>query len=258
MSRLAWKTRQSASGALWMAALDPKRTLSAKPSSGRNIARDKVAKMNLVSRFFARRSKGQVTLSIPSREDVEKLLGSGRYQDAAVQLAAMAHGNDPWAQFTLAQLVANGLGGNKDESRAAALFRAAAEGGYAPAQSALGFMYLNGRSLPRDLKAGIEWTARAAESGDARAQFNLAKAYNEGAGVETDHVAAARWMKRSADGGLSAGRLGLAIWTLTGNGVTRDPRRAVDLLKPLVESGNIEAGHWMEKALSACSDLPQA
>ena len=71
----------------------------------------------------------------------------------------------PAAQYALAVMLRDGVGGKADPSGAAAWFEEAAELNYAPAQRALAQMYFNGTK--RDPERAFVWSSIAARSLDA-------------------------------------------------------------------------------------------
>jgi hypothetical protein len=200
------------------------------------------------SKLFGRRADDQSKSPDRLRAAAEDLLKQNRFEEAAPVLVELAQSHDPWGEYWLARLAANGVGLSKDDERALALFRSSAEAGYAPAASALGFMYLEGRGVPRNDREGIVWIVKAAVAGDVAAQFNLAKAYSEGNIVEADQSIAFKWMAKAAEAGLIDARLGVAIWTLVGKGVPADREQAIKLLIPLAAQGHKESRHWLDKA----------
>jgi len=207
--------------------------------------------MSILGRFFSR-TAGNIDQSVADhRKRAELLLGERRYREAAQCLEAPALQNDPWSQYSMARLAANGLGVPKDDEKSAALFLRAAQGGFVQAQCALGIAYILGRGVESSPAQAIHWLTRAAEGGDASAQFNLAKAYSDGFGVQRDDGVAAAWMLKAAESGFAEAKLGVAIWSVTGKGMPRDCERAIRLLEPIAAGGNAEAQHWLEEARKA-------
>jgi hypothetical protein len=69
------------------------------------------------------------------------------------------------ARFRLAYMESNGLGGPKESTRAAGLYRLAAEAGHATAQNNLGVYYRDGRGVARDEAHAFYWLERAVANG---------------------------------------------------------------------------------------------
>ncbi len=97
------------------------------------------------------------------------------------------------AQYRLAIMCQNGLGGARQPEEAAKWMRAAAEQGNAMAQYALGFIYMQGDCVQLDGPQAVHWLERAAEQGLSGAKTTLALMYAQGKGVERDPEVARRW-----------------------------------------------------------------
>jgi hypothetical protein len=92
-----------------------------------------------------------------------------------------AAAGSPEAQFELARLVEQGIGGPADPSRALDLYRMSAEQGYGNALNELGFIHFQGLyGLPSDPTTGIHYFSRAAAARDPEAQYNLAALIDDG------------------------------------------------------------------------------
>lgn len=75
---------------------------------------------------------------------------------------------------------------------------ALAEGGYPLAECQVGYFYLEGLGVEKDLSKAFEWTKKAAEHGDWDAQYNLAGFYEEGSGTAADMERAKYWYQQAA------------------------------------------------------------
>jgi TPR repeat protein len=107
------------------------------------------------------------------------------------------------AQYAMAQIYANGVGGKtKDDARARRLLVQAALQNYDTAQLDLGAWLIDGRGGKRDLKSGFGWTKRAADGGNIAARNRLAKLYMGGIGTDPDSVLAAAWYMLARRAGL--------------------------------------------------------
>jgi uncharacterized protein len=78
----------------------------------------------------------------------------GDYAAAIGYWRPLADRGDEYAQDSLGDLYAAGLGVPQDLAQAAAWYRKAAEQGYAPAQAYLGIIYWNGQGVPQDAILG--------------------------------------------------------------------------------------------------------
>jgi TPR repeat protein len=70
----------------------------------------------------------------------------------------------PDAQYALAVMLRDGVGGNTDGSGAASWFEEAAEAGHAQSQRALAQMYFKGAGVSRDPERAFIWSSIAARS----------------------------------------------------------------------------------------------
>ncbi|WP_163265517.1 tetratricopeptide repeat protein [Chelativorans alearense] len=100
----------------------------------------------------------------------------------------------PDAQYAMAQVHANGVGGQPEDAAAARrwLLRAARQN-YDTAQLDLGTWLVEGRGGEAKPEEGFAWLKRAADGGNVAAQNRVAKLYRAGVGVEADPVEAAAW-----------------------------------------------------------------
>ena len=73
-----------------------------------------------------------------------------------------------------------------------------AQKGYPLAECQVGYFYLDGLGIEKDISKALYWTQRAAEHGDRDGQFNLAWFYEEGIGVEKNTEKAQYWYKEAA------------------------------------------------------------
>ncbi len=73
-----------------------------------------------------------------------------------------------------------------------------AEQGYPLAECQVGYFYLDGIGVEKDLTKALYWTQRAAEHGDRDGQCNLAWIYEEGLGVPVDLDKAKHWYRLAA------------------------------------------------------------
>ena len=95
------------------------------------------------------------------------------YTTAYEELAPLAAGGDPEAQFYVAKMHYFGFGIPKDLDIAFIRYTDSAEQGYMKAQHNLGFMYINGLSTDTNPELGYEWIAKAAAQGFALSQFMM-------------------------------------------------------------------------------------
>ena len=101
-------------------------------------------------------------------------------------LAPLAVRGEAEAQFRVAVMSQNGLGGVVNEALAFSSMRDAALQGHGLAQHGLGVMYLYGECVAADEALAAEWFRRAAAQGLAGAMMTLGMMYEQGLGVERD------------------------------------------------------------------------
>src|SRR5882724_9959937 len=130
------------------------------------------------------------------------------------------------AQYELASLYRQGLGVEKDVSKAAQWYQKAANQGLAAAQNNLGVLYQNGNGVEKDLTKAAELYRKAADQGFAGAQNNLGISYQNGNGVEKDLTKAAELCQKAADQGEARAQTNLGSLFENGNGVPKDFNKA--------------------------------
>jgi TPR repeat protein len=198
--------------------------------------------------------------------DLQVGLEAFRRQDYATALrewTPLADAGNSHAQFNLALLYARGLGVERDDARATALYSSAAEAGIARAQYELGLAYTSGIGVPVDTARAAHWHRKAAGQGLTEAQHGLALAYELGVGVPQDDGVAAAWYRRAAVGGHSESqfRLGLLLSDDPQRAVT-DYEEAVRWLGPIADQGNPQAqwrlGTIFARGLGLAKDYAQA
>ena len=101
-------------------------------------------------------------------------------------LVPLAESGEAEAQFRVAVMSRNGLGGVVNEALAFSSMRDAALQGHGLAQHGLGVMYLYGECVEKDEAQAAEWFRRAAGQGLAGAMMALGMMYEQGLGVERD------------------------------------------------------------------------
>lgn len=73
-----------------------------------------------------------------------------------------------------------------------------AESGYPLAECQVGYFYYEGLGVEKDLSKAFYWTEKAAEHGDRDGQCNLAWFYEEGIGTDPDPDKAKYWYQQAA------------------------------------------------------------
>jgi len=98
--------------------------------------------------------------------------------------------------------------------------------GSAEAQYRLGWLFENGLGTQKNFTRAVKWYARAAAQGHASAQYNLGVMYTDGRGVMRDETTAASYFRMAARQGHAKAAYNLGLFYQTGRGVEKDPDRA--------------------------------
>ncbi len=126
---------------------------------------------------------------------------AGDHEQAVEHWRDGAAKGNPQAQFLLSNAYLEGIGVEKDVSRATQLLIQSAKGGYAPAQFNVGSDFFSGEAGVRDPAFAAAWWQKAAKQGMVGAQYNLGYLYHQGVGVEQDDKMARYWFELAARGG---------------------------------------------------------
>ena len=144
--------------------------------------------------------------------------------------------------WLIARCLDNGLGGDRDESKAVALLLEAAEQGHALAQFNLGVCYHKGTGVSKDEGEAVRWYRKAAEQGDAQGQCNLGVCYELGSGLlHKEQGEAVRWYRKAAEQGDADAQCNLGVCYEYGTGVSKDEWEAVRWYRKAAEQGNAQA-----------------
>ena len=133
--------------------------------------------------------------------------GLGGERDAAgarVWYERAAEANLAEGAFQAGMMWADGEGGEQDDIAARRWLRIAAESNYAPAQGQYGLMLYQGRGGEADPVAAAHWFGEGARGGDAESQYLYAFVLAQGEGVERDLETAYRWVIAAATDHLGA------------------------------------------------------
>lgn len=126
---------------------------------------------------------------------------NGDYAAALDGFKPAAEAGNPAAQYWLGQMYAEGIGVDKDMTKAAEWTEKSAKQGEIAAMRALGGLYLRGEGVLQDYEQGHQWLEKAAYSNDAVAQRELGQTYEKGEGVEQSKVWAYVWYNYAAKNG---------------------------------------------------------
>ena len=119
---------------------------------------------------------------------------------SAEELEPLAARGDAKAQRLLAWRLVEGVGVEKDEARAVALWTSAAEQGDAASLRSLGLLRLQGGAgVERDAAAGEGLLSRAAEAGDWEACLYVAQKCRDPSRGVPDFPASREWFRKAAE-----------------------------------------------------------
>ena len=119
--------------------------------------------------------------------------------------------------------------GNFHSAREACLY--AAEKGHADGQRWLALMYENGIGGDKNDTKAFEWYKAAAEQNHADAKFCVGMMYHSGNGVKQDFAKAIEWLESAAKQGHDDAAHQMGVLYLEGDGVAKDPKKAVEWLE---------------------------
>lgn len=119
---------------------------------------------------------------------------------------------EPIALYNLGVAYYQGDVIEKDEGKAAEIFKATAAAGLDQAQYSLGIFYTSGTAVEEDQEKAFELFVKAAEQGHDKAQFEVAQRYYYGYGTNvSDHAKAFELFKKSAEQGNTKSQLMLGM-----------------------------------------------
>ena len=123
------------------------------------------------------------------------------FSQARNEFAVAAGAGNVDAMVLLAEMAADGIGGEKDERAAFVWFLKAAEEGHRKSQSETARRYSLGLGTTKDDANSLYWTRIAADRGDAQAQYVMAARTIDGVGVPRNMTDATLWLGRAAEQG---------------------------------------------------------
>ena len=127
-----------------------------------------------------------------------------------VTLSAIAYDHVS-AQYNLGSMYNQGLGVDKNFTKAAEWIEKAALEGDINAQYALGNFYILGRGVDQNISEAFEWYLKAALQGHAVAQFNLGEMYDQGVGVDQNSREAFGWHIKAAQQGYKEAQFNVGV-----------------------------------------------
>jgi len=123
--------------------------------------------------------------------------------DQTYQKASAGDSEAQYVCGSAAYVMRNDVAGKKDSSinQAVYWYTKSAEQGNAKAQVNLGFMYLNGIGVEKDTSKAVKLFSLASEKDNAKAQYFLGEAYLHGDGIEKNENKSFVLLKKSAEQG---------------------------------------------------------
>ena len=248
------------------------------------VEQESVASCSQDGRIYrGRNSQTQMSHDATPYEDVciiaMKLIE--RNVEEAERLLTLAVDEDPMAQYWLAKIYLDGMGGiAKDPEKGISLIRRAVEGGYGPALkrleveyrkrediemaeqlarqfvdlmntgeyddqaeyiNAMGGSYRNGFGVEQDHERAFVLFQKAAELGSPYAQYLMGLCYQVGTGVEPDDEKMFSWYLRAAEQGDADAQWNIGFYYELGFGVEDDEKKAFHWYMRAMEQGNVTA-----------------
>jgi len=125
-------------------------------------------------------------------------LTSKKYNEAFNWSLMAANNENTEAQNNVGVFLLQGLGVEKDPSKALGYFEKSANNGHVSAQGTLGGLYFHGIGTEIDYKLALKWFNESANQGHSESQLNLGIMYSKGKGVYKNIDTAIQWLKKSA------------------------------------------------------------
>ena len=166
------------------------------------------------------------------------------------------------SQFGLARLYHLGLGVERDDEQALALYRLAAENQYVLAYVPLGQLYL-GRTGgpqaggpqaggPQDESIAVQWFIEAIKAGVVEGHYHLAVALEQGVGVARDVANAVSQYRQAAMQGHAPAQNALGYAYSRGVGVLQDYQLAAQWYRLAADQGDRSAMTRLALLLAGC------
>lgn len=164
----------------------------------------------------------------------------------AARLYTVAAVHQPYAQFMLSILYAQGRGVAPDMVKSVAHYKAATrESGVAMAQYKIAERYREGFALPCNFEEAYRWYALAAEHDLTLAELRLGGLYEAGQGVDQDLSKALMWYYKAAKRGNPEAQYRVGLMFLEGKGVEQNATRAALWVRKAAYQGAKQAQHQL-------------
>ena len=142
--------------------------------------------------------------------------------------------------FYLGICYENGVGVNKDETKAINYYYTAANAGHAVAQSTVGWAYLWGMyGLDVNYSEAYKYVNAAIEQGEPQAYKIMGDIYRYGLGITEDNYTAVEWYRKASEAGNIPATNLLAEMYIWGLGVVQDKTKGYHLYKAAADADDL-------------------
>jgi len=167
-------------------------------------------------------------------------VGIDRDPAAAVEFYGQAaDGGNVGAMQNLGILYLQGIGGEKNYTKALHYLHLAAAMGSPAAYNGLGYMLEHGLGVEANSTQALEYFQLAAAAGYVESQSNLGIFYLNGQGVPQDFALALRYFELASAAGHLPASFNLAVMHLNGYGVKRSCKKALELFDYVAKGGHL-------------------
>lgn len=166
--------------------------------------------------------------------------------------------NDPRAFFALGEMYLNGLGVEKDSSRALVHYEEAAHRGYAEAQTKLGRLYAGDFGGPQNYPQAAHWFKKAAKEHDCLALYKMGIFYYNGRGVRESPAKAFEYLyrlsthltdefKKDYPKMMAHFEYVLGLMYFEGKGTNQNENEGINWLKKAISHGQRQAKDYLKE-----------
>lgn len=131
--------------------------------------------------------------------------------------------------FGVGLMYEDGIGIEKNESKAVECYMKAADHGHRKAMYKLGLMYEDGIGIEKNESKAVEWYMKAADRGNSTSMFKLGWMNENGIGTEKNELKAVEWYMKAADHGHSRAMCTLGLMYANGIVIEKNESKAVEL-----------------------------
>lgn len=173
-------------------------------------------------------------------------------------LESAASVGNPFACYQFAKLVLSEESPEPEQvEKALDFLNQSVEAGNSSAQYFLGKLYEKGQHVPENAAEAVRLYTLAAEQGNDFAAYRLGKFYLGGEGILKDVERALHWLNFAAEKRNSFAEYALGILYLKGEDVSKDSIKAVDFLNEAAEKDNEFAQYRLGKVYLVGEDVPK-